>query len=333
MAAIVLLCAGGIFAQNTRELRLGSSLSGNLREGDEHWFSIRSSEFGFIVVETTSDMDTWLEAYDAYRDFIASDDDGGDDYNARLEILADAGQTYLFLMRGFNDEVSGPYRIWAGFRPIPAATELFSGSSLSGSFDAGEDRWYSFRPAQTGYVIVETTGDTDTYLTAYDASYNAITYNDDGGDGFNARIEMFAEAGKTYYFRLNGYDDDENGPYRLWTSFEVIPPDTDRNTERIRALTIRLGEGFTGYLRTSSESRWYRYDLTRQAQFIVQTRSAIDTVMYLYDSFGNLITEDDDSGEDNNAMISERLNAGTYYIEVKEYSGQTGRFSVHAEIR
>ena len=59
----------------------------------------------------------------------------------------------------------------------------------------------------------------------------------------------------------------------------------------------------------------------------------MDTLLCLYDSRGNLIKEDDDSGEGANALISERLGSGTVYIEVKEYEGNTGRCTLHAETR
>jgi len=59
----------------------------------------------------------------------------------------------------------------------------------------------------------------------------------------------------------------------------------------------------------------------------------MDTLLYLYDSRGTLIAEDDDSGEGANALISVRLNPGTYYIEVKGFNGQIGRCTLHGEVR
>jgi hypothetical protein len=54
--------------------------------------------------------------------------------------------------------------------------------------------------------------------------------------------------------------------------------------------------------------------------------------MKLYNAGGVLIAENDDA-EDFNAFISKTLNSGTVYIEVRPYSAQMGRCTLHAEIR
>jgi hypothetical protein len=64
---------------------------------------------------------------------------------------------------------------------------------------------------------------------------------------------------------------------------------------------------------------------------IIRTTGNPDSYLKLYDSRENLISEDDDTGEDENAMISERLGPGTYYIEVTLYGSGTGRTTIHAE--
>jgi len=315
------------------ELRPGSSLSGNLSGGVDQWYSVRPSSVGFVTVETSSDIDTFLELYDAPNNRIAENDDGGDGSNARLEVLCAAGSTYLFKLRGYDSSVNGPYRISASFRAIPQATELRFGSSLSGNLSRGTDQWYSVRPSSAGFVTVETSGDLDTYLELYDASNNRIAENDDDGEGSNARLEISCEAGVTYRFRVRGYSSSVSGTYRILASFEGIPSDTEGNIERSRAISIRLGESTPVFFR-ASESRWYRYEITRAGtQFVVQTRGNIDTTLSLYDAQGNLITEDDDSGDDYNAMISQRLNPGIVYIKVGQYNAGIGRCTLHAEIR
>ena len=333
-ACLFFFICGGLSAQSTLELQFGAWVSGNLY-GNEQWFSVRSFQAGFIVVETRGDLDTVLEAYDASRNLLDEDDDGGEDSNAKLEIYADAGKTYLFKLRLFDDEESGgSYNISANYKPIPRAAELRFGDSSPESLKAGEEQWFSIRPSGTGFAIVETSGDLDTRLEAFDASYHHINDDDDGGDDYNARLEIYVEAGRIYYFKLRGYDEDVSGSYRIRAGFEPMPADTERNTSRSRAVFIRLGEAHTGFFYSSSESRWFCYDLSRTVNsFVVQTRGNLDTVITLYDSRGNSIAEDDDSGEGKNAMASAKPGMGTVYIEVKEYSGLPGRFTLHAEIR
>ena len=128
--ALILFSAGMLFAQApgpAAELRFGTWVPGRLQEGEEQWFSVLSPDTGFVVVETDGDTDTYLEAYDSSGKFLAEDDDGknnGDEnYNALLEIMTEAGKTYLFKLRCSDDAESGPYRIRASFEAIPADTK------------------------------------------------------------------------------------------------------------------------------------------------------------------------------------------------------------------
>jgi len=327
----LIVCTGLSAQQNAQELRLGSVVSGNLRSGGEIWYSVRITETCFLTVETTGSTDTFLEIYDAQRNLLVEDDDSGDDLNARIEILSARGSNYLVKLSAYGDE-SGAFRIMASYIPLSDAVELRAGSALSGNITPGQRQLYSIRAAQAGLYTVETTGDTDTYLEVYDSSFNYIDYADDNGDDTNARIDIFAEANKTYYFVLSGYDNDVSGSYRIFSSFESVS--VVNNTGRSTAVALKLGEATPVFLIAANQSRWYVYQATRAATFIVRTRGTLDTILCLYDNQGNLLEEDDDSADDdNNAYISARLSNGTYYIEVKSYEGKVGHCTLHAEIR
>ena len=337
-----LLILSGIllFAQSTQELRPGGvPVLGTLYEGSEIWYSIRAAETGFLIVETTGDTDTFLEAYDDQRNFIIQNDDGGEGLNARVEIFVTAGRTYLFKLRGYSNYSTGPYRIWAAAEPVPASTELRFGLERPDFISEGQRNWYSVRTTEAGYVIVETFGnDIDTYMYAYDSQYNLFMQDDDGGQWLNARIEFLAEANQTYYFVVRGFGSWSSGRYDILAIHEPLPIDTERNTVRERAVTVRLGEAIPVFFHTINESRWYRYDATRDGTvFVVQTRGNMDTTLLMYDDRGNLIAEDYYSGDyPGNSLIHIRLNTGTYFIEVRTYSngaGATGRCTLHAETR
>jgi len=209
--------------------------------------------------------------------------------------------------------------------------ELTVGSWVPGHLYAGEEYWYSVSPAGTGFLTVETTGSVDTYLEAYDASRKLIDEDDDGGDNGNAKLDLFVESGKTYLFLLRGYDENETGPYSIRALFEATPADAG-NTQRSRAVQLNHGDSTPVFFRSSSESRWYKYDLSHPKNLLmIWTEGNTDTCLKLYDSQGNSVAEDDDSGDDGNAMLSERLDPGTYYIEVTLYDSGTGRTTIKAE--
>ena len=328
-----LLFSGYLFAQNAQELRQGVPVRGYLDSEEEIWFSIRPTEGGFAVIETQGDLDTKLIAYDEQNKILGVDDDEGEGYNARLEVFVASGRTYRIKLSGYDENDTGPFSISVDYMPVPKATALLFDRPQSGFLSPGENLWFSINSRQAGLVLIETTGDLDTVLDLYDSDYNRIASDDDSGEEYNAQIEMFVEPNQTYIFRLKCYDSDESGRYSISADFSLIPEDIERNTDSSRSVTIRLGEGFPVFFHTESESRWFRYDLTRAATFIVQTRGNMDTQLSLYDNRLNLIAEDDDSGEKENALISEKLNPGTYFIEITTYADEIGRCSLHAEIR
>jgi len=333
LIVLFLIVSGGLFAQNAQELRFGSVVSGNLRSGEEIWYSIRVTETCFLLIETTGNTDTYLELYDAQRNLLMEDDDGsGNENNAKIETLALRGTNYLVKLRAYGSEY-GPFRIMASYTPLSDAVELRLGSILSGNLSSGQKQLYSIRTTQAGLYTVETTGDLDTYLEAYDSSFSFIDSDDDGGYDYNARIDIFAEANKVYYLVLRGYGSSESGPYRISASFEAVNAGSANNTSRSTAITLSLGEGVPVFFTSSGQTRWFVYQTNRAVTFVVQTRGNMDTVLGLYDSRGDYINSDDDSGDDYNAFISTRLDAGTYYIEVGTYGGGTGRCTLHAEIR
>ena len=63
---------------------------------------------------------------------------------------------------------------------------------------------FSFIPSETGYWIISTSnalGATDPFLWLLDAEGNVIAQDDDGGDGLNALIKIYLEAGTEYVIR------------------------------------------------------------------------------------------------------------------------------------
>ena len=209
---------------------------------------------------------------------------------------------------------------------------LSFGNQVYGSLYEGEEQWFSVRAVETGIVVVETFGDDiDTFLEVYDAGHNLIAEDDDGGEGTNARLEIFVNTGQTYLFKLRAYSGDESGPYRLLASFTSVPADTEPNTDRSSAVDLKLWEPVPLFLRTPGESRWYRYDLTKpESLLIVETSGRLDTMLTIYDDRGRVIANDDDSGEGNNAWLLIRRGRGTVFIEVTAY--RVGGTTLHAEV-
>jgi len=320
---LLFVVSGSVFAQNAQELRVGSFLSGNLGSGQEIWYSVRATEAGILTVETTSNIDTYLEAYDSQRNIIAEDDDGGEGNNAKIELLVTANTTYLFKLRGYSSSTTGQFRIFAAHRPMPAMTELRIGSFHNGQINRGEDYWFTLRTAESGMITIETTGSTDTFMDVYNDAFALIASDDDGGEGNNARVELVVRAGATYYIKIRGFSSSTTGPYRVMAATRTLPT----------PVQLRLGSFVSANLSPGGEF-WYSVRTTGRGRLIVETTGSTDTYMEAYTDNYTLITEDDDGGEGYNARISIAVEANrTYIFKVRGYSSSTsGAFRVFASM-
>ncbi|MDR0463500.1 MAG: hypothetical protein LBG94_00115 [Treponema sp.] len=311
---LMFFAAGGVFAQTSQELRIGAFLSGNLSSGQEIWYSVRTTQACILTVFTESNIDTYLEVYDAQRNLITENDDG-DDLNAKLNILAQANTNYLFKLRGYSDSVTGSFRIFADSKTI---TELRIGSPVSGNITPSGEYWYSVRATQNGYLVVETSGDTDTYLTAYDGNFFWLAEDDDGAGYPNARIRLRVSAGNNYIFVLRGYEN-TSGAFRISAASQGYPP----------AASLNVGSFLNGNI-TSGGEYWYSVRATQSGFITVETSGNTDTYLEVFDESYNFITSDDDSAGGGNARIRIQAVAGrTYLFLLRGYSSDTtGSFRI-----
>jgi len=319
---LALFVSGSLFAQNAQELRFGSVVSGNLGSGQEIWYRVTATETCFVIVETLGNTDTYLEAYDAQRNLIMENDDGGGDYNAKVEFFAARGSSYLVKLRGVSDSTSGPYRILSSTTALPTPTALGIGSVVAGSIASDQSYWYSVQTRERGILIVETTSSIDTYLEAYNSSYGLIIFNDDGGEGNNARVEIFVQPNQTYLFKLRGYSSSDTGSYRILSSVAPLPS----------ATTLNVGSVLSGNI-SSGGNYWYSVQTREAGLLVIETTGSTDTYLEAYDSSYTLITYNDDSA-DSNARVEVQAQANqTYYFRLRGYSTDTtGAYRILASI-
>jgi len=67
------------------------------------------------------------------------------------------------------------------------------------------------------------------------------------------------------------------------------------------------------------DTDWVKFEIVNEGRYLIRTAGDLDTYMVLYDGRGDMIEENDD-GDDYNAMIERYLSPGTYYINVYPYS-------------
>ena len=118
--------------------------------------------------------------------------------------------------------------------------QLQIGDTIAISTLEGESKYLSFTPDESGIYSVFSTGSSDTYVILYDASYNEICDNDDGGTDANFRVSYTLESNNTYYYEVSGYD-------KQAADFSVTVEQITFDIQSIEIEDISIIEGTNGY--------------------------------------------------------------------------------------
>ena len=202
---------------------------------DEDFFLLAPEKDGRLVMETMSNMDTYMTFYNFdTKEALAEDDDSGDGGNARIRHNVEAGKRYMAKVRGYG-EVTGVYSFIAYFSPpregtgswespIPYAIGRNENATVAPhSIEESDDKGYFLLvPETNGRLIMETVSHIDTYMELYDLdTKEKLSEDDDGGDDANAQIRYNVRAGKRYIAIVQGYGGSVTGNYGFRAYLQV----------------------------------------------------------------------------------------------------------------
>ena len=174
-------------------------------QNDSIWFSYVPMYDDFYTFSSVSSLETYFTLYDGDYNCLTWDDDSGVGLNANIDMVLKGGKTY-YLKVNIYRMGSGQCDIYVNrqkslfYDPIIKPQFFFSALSDSAQF-------FRFTPTETRTYFINTKMSIsgDPYLELYDASWNLLAYNDDGGEGNNALLEYTLQAGQTYYIKVRNY--------------------------------------------------------------------------------------------------------------------------------
>jgi hypothetical protein len=210
-------------------------------------------------------------------------------------------------------------------REKPVAVQM--GTWFSRSLHRGDQDWFALRPASSGLLVAVTGGDTDTVITLYRGNQEAAK-NDDNGDELTSLLEYPVQAGVEHTLCVEGYDEDEAGPYRFMVSFESIRDNGEPNNVASQATLFSPDRVITGYFLDPDDVDWYSVPVAKVGALTVYTEGSVDTSILMYDAGNKLLAEDDDSGDSGNARVSAGVTPGTVFVRVSAYDGQLGKYTL-----
>ena len=169
------------------------------------------------------------------------------------------------------------------------------------------EMWYRFTASvsNASQYRIYTTGSLDTMGYLYDANGSYITQNDDNG-GLNFSITRSLTYGATYYICVRAYGSN-TGNFSLRVDYTTSSSSGNDNSDDCSndmstAITLPLSTYVSGSIECPCAEKWYRFTASNSnaSQYTIYTSGSLDTVGYLYNSNGTLITSNDDSGANMN---------------------------------
>jgi hypothetical protein len=323
----------------------------NFTLDDEDWFSFRLSAPGGILAGTEGGLDTRISLYgpNSSSAAIASDDDGGDEYNARItRYLGEPGVYYLRVTPYDNNSLGQYILVLEAVdikAPVADSMEPNNSQAQAGTFNIsrqpldlnispGDEDWFkldlgSYRYRNGEVLSVYTSGETDTYIEVYQDDV-LIYENDDGvNESYNARVTFSPGRGENYYVKIRGYDDTVMGDYSLHAETQTVEMDQyEPNDIRTQATGISPGQTLSGNaLADYDTTDWFTFTITQPGAYTIGTTGGMDTILTLYDGGGAELDSDDDSGSNSNARIERNFERGTYYARITLYGSGYGEYS------
>lgn len=189
----------------------------------------------------------------------------------------------------------------------------------------GETDVFRFEVPSFGPHTMYTTGPSDTFMTLFgpnDPNFE-VTSDDDAGENFNSQIIRNLSAG-TYYLRIRLFSPSTTGNYAVGVRSDGTNPSP------IPELIVN-GASINAAISAANESDPYRFNITTEDTYTIQTSGTTDTFMSLHGPNSQIpeIASNDDEGVGFNALIRRQLSPGEYFVRVRHYSTfGTGAYSI-----
>ncbi|HOP57593.1 MAG TPA: hypothetical protein PLH02_05310 [Bacillota bacterium] len=212
--------------------------------------------------------------------------------------------------------------------------ELTKVAEVCGEADYGKYQRYGelMNMYEPTAVVINDPGTADYFKIA--ADYNGIYQIKKTGCSTNTRIEIYDNVGNLvvsstavdFTFRVNS-----DIEYYVKTKYLS---DDYTGTYNILVMPQYMGLLSTDYYKyiyfTEPKAVTYYFCPTKSADYYIYTGGTQDTLIKLYDKYGNFITANDDNINDDNAKILVHLVAGeTYYVQLVNKSTTWGYAKVY----
>jgi hypothetical protein len=355
--ALAAACGAPLLAQE-RTIGVGQAVTDSLtaqdpvrrgRRAPYHLWSLEGRRGQRLVIDLMSpDFDAYLVLRDAEGYAVATDDDSGDDNDARIRAILPRDGRYRIVATAYTEDARGVYTLlvrgWEtpAAPPPGAAGSIRTGETVDGMLEPGdqvsgdgplEDRWHFEARSGARLRVEMRSSDFDSYLFVLGPEGRALGSDDDGLGDKNSVVSFRAPSSGRFTALATSFGDSPSvGAYRL-----SLLEETGSFAEPGEPAPIAPGETREGRLETgdSTGPRGYqdRWTFSGRAGQVVR----VDVVSSAFDAYAVLrlgetpVDSNDDGGEGNNARLLTVLpSTGVYTALVSAYSENRsgGRYTV-----
>lgn len=335
--------------------------------GDRDWISVNllaGTEYTFEVKGSATDDGTLTDPFLVLRnssgEFVAQDDDGGTEQNARLTFTPSESGTFYIEARSFGSPDTGTYTVTVSDGNEPesvgdlepmgdasgsAATsmKLPVGSEGTGSMDFAGDRDWARTSLTAGveYTIEMRGADSgdgdlaDPFLVVRSSDGSFLAQDDNGGAGDNARLSFTPTTSGIHYIEARAFGSANTGTYTLSIVETNLAFPPEESTE------LSVGQTLAGTINPAGDHDYYQLTLTAGTAYVFDLEGAptgagtlADPILRLYDADGDLLDSDDDGGTGVNARLNfNPVESGTYYLRAEDLGNtDTGTYAITADL-
>jgi uncharacterized protein YjdB len=183
---------------------------------------------------------------------------------------------------------------------------------------------------ETAVEILMNSTEVDPYLFLADPSLNVIDQDDDGGDGLNARILRTLPAGR-WIVVTNTFAAGTFGSYELVVRQAPLACTQAAPVTLPATVNGALGSASCRQRDASFENR-YAFTVSDTTTLRLSMRSTqVDPFLVVLDAAAQVVAQDDDSGEGNDAEIEVEFSPGVYTVLTRGAADQTGAYALVIE--
>jgi len=317
---------------STTPISPNSSLSGTLAATDCR-SPVRGSSYYYdnfslaVTAGSTYTITLNSTAFDAYlyllngSTVVAQDDDSNGSNNARILYTATAAGTLTIHATSYATSATGAYTVSVALGSLPSAPASLT--AAAGSATQVNLSWADTSSNETGFSVERKVGASGAWGQIGTTSANTPRYSNIGLTG-----------NTTYYYRVRAYNATGNSGYSNEASVTTPAVCSSSTTAMVNGGTASGTLAVTdcrAAVRPSSFFDSFTFTAIAGTTYTIRMNStAFDAYLYLFNSAGSVVAQNDDSDGSLNSRISyTATTSGTFTIQATSFgSASTGAYTV-----